>query len=82
MCSSQNKVGRDEGGATDESLVRLAGDFDIPKQSAHIGPLAELRTRGLWVALDPCADSIEITLTTLSLERLLKMTKVIVRFDR
>ena len=26
MCSSQNEVRGDEGGATDEALVRLAGD--------------------------------------------------------
>ena len=78
MCSSQNKVGRDEGGAADEALVRLAGDGDIPEQSAHVGPLAELRARGLWVTLDPRADSIEVALTALSLERLLQMTKVIV----
>ena len=78
MCSSQNKIRGDEGGATDEALVRLAGDGDVPEQGAHVGPLAELRARGLWVTLDPRADSIEVTLTALSLERLLKMTKVIV----
>ena len=63
MCSRQQDVGCDEGAAADESLVGLASDGQIPKQGAHIGPLAKLGGRGLPVIGDPRGDAVAIALS-------------------
>ena len=80
MRSRQHDVGGDEGAATNVSLVCRAGDGQILKHGAHVGPLAELRRRTLRVRHDPLIDvahfdAIGIALSTPSACRLLPMIK-------
>ena len=86
MSSRQQDVGGDEGAATDESLVGLAGEGQFPKQGAHVGPLAKLRGRGLRVVDDSVVDAIATDAVAIALpaplERLLSMIKVRVVMDK
>ena len=80
MRGRQHDVGGDEGAATNVSLVGRAGDGQILKHGAHVGPLAELRRRTLRVRHDPLIDvahfdAIGIALSTPSACRLLPMIK-------
>ena len=86
MRSRQQDVGSDEGAATNESLVGLAGEGQFPEQSAHVGPLAKLRGRGLRVVDDSVVDAIATDAVAIALpaplERLLSMINARVVMDK
>ena len=86
MRSRQQDVGSDEGAATNESLIGLAGEGQFPEQRAHVGPLAKLRGRGLRVVDDSVVDAIATDAVAIALsaplERLLSMITVRVGMDK